>query len=109
MKQFAVCRNTGKTRTSVPYLLVIQSDWFDRSDRRVVVPLLANKPPASAYDPTAMPPITVGDATFYLDILGVLNISVDRLGEVVASAKEDQDAIVRALDWLAHTGPSTLG
>lgn len=109
MKQFDVCRNTGKTRTAVPYLLVIQSDWFDRSNRRVVVPLLANKPPGAAYDPTAMPPITVGDTTYFLDILGILNISVDRLGDVVASAKEDENAIVRALDWLVHTGPLTLG
>ncbi|WP_146214737.1 CcdB family protein [Azospirillum thermophilum] len=71
--------------------------------------LLANKPPAAAYDPTAMPPITVSGETFFLDILGILNVSVDRLGEVVASAKEDQDAIIKALDWLVRTGPSTLG
>lgn len=108
MKQFDICRNVGKTKTMVPYLLVLQSDWFDRSNRRVVVPLLADKPPASAYDPTAMPPIVVGDVTFYLDILGILNISVDRLGEPVASARNDQDAVLRALDWLVHTGPSAV-
>lgn len=109
MKQFDVCRNIGKSRAAAPYLLVIQSDWFDRSNRRVVVPLLASKPPASAYDPTAMPPIMVGDSSFYLDMLGVFSIPLDRLGDPVASAKSEQDAVIKALDWLIHPGPSMLG
>lgn len=104
--QFDICRNTGRSRAAAPYLLVVQSDWFDRSNRRVVVPLIAAKPPASIHDPVAMPAVVVGDTTVYLDVLGILNIAVEQLGDVVASAREDRDAIVRALDWLIHTGPS---
>ena len=40
MGQFDVYLNQGRTRNSVPFVLVIQSDRFESSTHRIVVPLV---------------------------------------------------------------------
>ena len=71
--------------------------------------MLSDCPPTSAYDQTAMPAIEIGGETVYVDILGILNIPIERLGEVVGTARDQRDRILRAMDWLVHTGPALAG
>jgi len=39
--QFDVHRNTGRNRTAIPYVVIVQSSYFEKSRRRVVVPLVS--------------------------------------------------------------------
>ncbi|HYC02230.1 MAG TPA: CcdB family protein [Azospirillaceae bacterium] len=50
MAQFDVHRNRGSSRASIPFLLIIQSARFDRTDGRIVVPLIL-KDQLTSHDP----------------------------------------------------------
>jgi toxin CcdB len=40
MAQFDVHRNLGAQHETIPFVVVVQSSWFDDYRRRVVVPLV---------------------------------------------------------------------
>jgi toxin CcdB len=41
MAQFDVHRSPGRNREAVPFVVVIQSGWFDQLPTRLIVPLLS--------------------------------------------------------------------
>ncbi|HRO58760.1 MAG TPA: CcdB family protein [Burkholderiaceae bacterium] len=103
MGQFDVHRNIGKQSVAIPFVVVVQSSLFDRYRRRVVVPLVRK----SALEATAEscgsrmnPRFLVEGIEVMLHPLEIVSISVDRLGERVASLSEQGAAIADALDEL---------
>jgi len=86
MRQFDVCRNPGTSRDGFPYLVVVQSDEFVGTDRRIVVPLT----PHRAGYPAIAPVFDVAGQAFVADTLLIFAIPKDRLGAVVASLAEDR-------------------
>jgi len=99
MAQFDVHRNRSAARTGVPFLLVVQSQRFDASGRRVVVPLLPADKLRTA-EPSFTPEFLVDDRRVILHPLQVVSIPADHLGEKVGSLADDGDRIIAALDLL---------
>jgi toxin CcdB len=99
MAQFDVHLNTGATRAGTPIILVVQSARFDRSARRVVVPLVD----ADAFrgaDGDVNPRLQVMGRAVVLDPLQVVAMPRDRLGPLVGNLAEAGDVVIRALDQL---------
>lgn len=103
MTQFDVHRNPGKNRTVIPYVVVVQSSCFNKSRRRVVVPLVsaavlgeAISLPASAINPV----FTVEGVRVILNPLEIVSIPAEALGGRVGSLSGESDLIVGALDEL---------
>jgi len=103
MTQFDVHRNTGRNRTAIPYVVVVQSSWFEKSRRRVVVPLVAadelrrsTNLPASVLNPV----FTVEGAQVVLNPLEIVSVPTEALRDRVASLAQDSDLIIAALDEL---------
>lgn len=96
MAQFDVCRNSGQSRAGFPYFVVVQSAEFERTSRRLVVPLTSD---VEAY-PVLAPAFTIEGQRVVADALLMFAIPRDRLGPVVASLAADPDAtaIVDAID-----------
>lgn len=101
--QFDVYRNTGKNRTAIPYVVVVQSSYFEKSRRRVVVPLVSsdelNKTtslPSSAINPV----FTIDGVKVILNPLEIVSIPLEALGDRVDSLSAENDAIIAALDEL---------
>ena len=103
MSQSDVHRNLGKQKVAIPYVVVVQSSRFDRSRRRVVVPLVAlqatgaaGKPPRSVLNTI----FEVEGVAVVLNPLEISSVAIESLGERVASLAEDRDRIIQALDEL---------
>lgn len=103
MSQFDVHRNTGKHSATIPYVVIVQSSRFERSRRRVVVPLVALQATGSV----GKPPRSVLNGVFEIEgnavVLNPLEISsvvLNSLGERVGSLAEEGDRIILALDEL---------
>lgn len=103
MSQFDVYRNTGKNRSNIPYVVVVQSSYFEKARRRVVVPLVswnalskATTLPSSAINPIFI----VEDTKVVLNPLEIVSIPTESLGEKVDSLADSSDAIIAALDEL---------
>ncbi|MDP2828814.1 MAG: CcdB family protein [Sulfuricellaceae bacterium] len=101
--QFDVYRNTGKNRTAIPYVVIVQSRYFEKSRRRVVVPLVSadelNKTtrlPASTINPI----FTIEGVSVIFNPLEIVSIPVESLGEWVATLADENDAIIAAMDEL---------
>src|SRR5690348_10486157 len=88
MRQFDVCRNHGKSRDGFPYFVVVQSGEFDRTTRRVVVPLTTE---VSRY-PDIAPVFEVEGRKLVADALLIFAIPLDKLGRVVGSLSDDTNA-----------------
>jgi toxin CcdB len=97
--QLSVHRNPGRNRTVVPFVVVVQSNRFRTSDRRVIVPLLAAEA-FRAPDSDVGPHFVVVGQEVVLDPLQISNVPRDALGPSVASLVEEDDRVVRALDIL---------
>lgn len=102
MAQFDVCRNLGKTRAGFPFFVVVQSGEFDRTDRRVVVPLTSQ---VAGYPPLA-PAFVIDRKRVVADALLMFAIPRERLGEVVGSLADDESAtaLVGAIDRVISRG-----
>jgi toxin CcdB len=103
MSQFGVYRNTGKNRSNIPYVVVVQSSYFEKARRRVVVPLVswnelskATTPPSSAINPVFI----VEGVKVVLNPLEIVSIPTESLGVKVDSLADKSDAIIAALDEL---------
>ena len=103
MSQFDVYQNTGKNRSIIPYVVVVQSTHFEKARRRVVVPLVSwdelNKAttlPSSAINPAFI----VEGAKVVLNPLEIVSIPTESLGGKVGSLAEKSDVIIAALDEL---------
>ncbi|PWC39540.1 CcdB family protein [Azospirillum sp. TSO35-2] len=99
MAQFDVHRNRGATRSGTPYLVVVQSQRFDASKRRVVVPLLAADAVQTA-EPSLTPTFVVERRDVLLNPLQLASVPAEQLGERVCSLADDSDRIVAAIDLL---------
>ncbi|MDI6749584.1 MAG: CcdB family protein [Pseudomonadota bacterium] len=103
MSQFDVHRNTGQRRIAIPYVVIVQSSFYDASRRRVVVPLVAADElarvvslPVSPINPA----FCIEGREVILNPLEIVSIPVEALGERVASLATQGDAIIAALDEL---------
>lgn len=101
--QFDVYRNPGKNRTAIPYVVIVQSRYFEKSRRRVVVPLVSaeelNKTtrlPTSALNPV----FTIEGIRVIFNPLEIVSVPVESLAEWVATLADENDAIIAAMDEL---------
>lgn len=101
MSQFDVHRNTGRNRTTIPFVVIVQSSFYDRYRRRVVVPLVATGEAWSGIHlptTTINPIFTIEGKRVILDPLEITSVAIETLGQRVGSLSEEADAIVAALD-----------
>jgi toxin CcdB len=100
MAQFDVHRNSGKHRSTIPFVVVVQSAQFDNYRRRVVVPLVRataiGKVSYAGFNPT----FKIRGTTVVLHPLEIVSIPLDQLGEMVGSLSDESQLIVAALDEL---------
>lgn len=103
MNQFDVYRNAGRNRTSIPYVVVVQSSYFGKSRRRVVVPLVSEEAMGKVAELPASPlnPVFVVEGLrVVLHPLEIVSVSTEFLRDRVGSLADNGDAIVSALDEL---------
>jgi toxin CcdB len=97
--QLSVHRNPGRNHRVVPFVVVVQSNRFRNSTRRVVVPLLAAEEFGLA-DSDVGPHFVIGDVRVVLAPLQITNVPCDVLGPSVMSLASEDGRIVSALDAL---------
>jgi toxin CcdB len=103
MAQFAVHRNKGLLRESIPFVVVVQSSLFDDYKRRVVVPLVRRSvlPRRAASAGTRLNPVfRFKGLDVVLHPLDMVSVALDQLGEQVGSLAERGQDISDALDEL---------
>jgi toxin CcdB len=88
---------------AIPYVVVVQSSWFEKSRRRVVVPLVlvdelrkSTNLPASALNPA----FTVEGAHVVLNPLEIISVPSEALGDRVATLAQESDLVIAALEEL---------
>jgi toxin CcdB len=98
MAQFDVHINLGRNRSSVPYVVTVQSRRFDAAGTRLVAPLM--RPSGYRAEPGVAPKFVIRTAPVLLNPLLLFAAPVSALGPVVASLSADQDAsrIIAAVD-----------
>jgi len=101
--QFDVYRNSGKNRATIPYIVVVQSSYFEKSRRRVVVPLVSLNElsktttlPASTINPI----FTIEGDRVVLNPLEITSIPTEVLGDKIGSMANEGERIIAALDEL---------
>jgi len=100
MAQFDVHRNAGKERDSIPFVVVVQSALYDAYRRRVVVPLVRQSVLGKIVNQRFNPIFKIKGIPVALHPLEIVSVPMDRLGERVATLKEQADLIIDALDGL---------
>jgi toxin CcdB len=100
MAQFDVHRNPGRSRHAFPYLVVVQSAWFDDVDSRLVAPLILEAAVAGIPKPPHMPRFVVEGHRVLLDPLQIQPLPRRLLGQPIASLAEGDAAaeIIGAID-----------
>lgn len=101
MAQFSAHKNANPdTRSTVPYLLNVQSDLIEDLATRVVVPLY----PASAMKgkilKTLMPTLEIDDKNYVMVTPQLAGVPRKTLGAVAADFSSKRDEIIAALDLL---------
>lgn len=99
MAQFDVHRNTGAQMAAIPFVVVVQSRRFDSANRRVVIPLMLESALPS-HDPRFHPVFEVEGKRVVLNPLHIASMPVQRLGDRVASLKNESDRVIAAIDLL---------
>lgn len=100
MAQFDVHRNPGKSRESVPFVVVVQSSLFEDYRRRVVVPLVRKAALSRVSHASFNPTFRIEGIPVVLHPLDIVSVPVDALGERVGSLATHGGDIVDALDQL---------
>ena len=88
MQQFDVCRSQAKSRDGFPYFVIVPSREFDRTGRRVVIPLM---PELTRY-PEIAPIFEVEGRQVVADALLIFSIPTEKLGKVEASLADQASA-----------------
>jgi hypothetical protein len=98
MQQFDVCRRQAKSRDGFPYFVIVQSREFDRTGRRVVIPLT---PELTRY-PEIAPIFEVEGRQVVADALLIFSIPTEKLGKVMALLADQASAerLINAIDRL---------
>jgi toxin CcdB len=97
--QLSVHRNPGRNHQAIPFVVVIQSNRFRNSARRVIVPLVAAEE-FGLPDSDIGPHFVVGDREVVLAPLQMTNVPSNVLGDSIMSLASDDSRIVNALDAL---------
>lgn len=103
MAQFDVHLNNGALKDAIPFVVLVQSQLFDRYRRRMVVPLVRRSalPGQTATAGSRMNPVfEVEGIPVVLHPLDMVSVAVDQLGAQVASLADFGPAISDALDEL---------
>jgi toxin CcdB len=103
MGQFDVHLNQGRTRTSVPFVLVIQSDRYEATTHRVVIPLVLRSELRTP-DRNLNPSFTIDGQVVVMDTLQLATLPAKALGPKVGSLDQDHLTIIRAMDALIVQG-----
>jgi toxin CcdB len=99
MAQFDVYRNPyAASAARTPYLLDVQTDFLDRLDTRVVVPLMRRDAIVAAA--RLHPAFTVAEAELVMATADLAAVRRSALGNRVGSLADHRDEIVAALDFL---------
>lgn len=98
MAQFDVYRNPGSQGESIPYVVVVQSSWFDGYRRRIVVPLVRKSVLGPVASERVNPEFKIARTAVVLHPLEIVSVAADRLGKRVASLEAHGERIVAALD-----------
>ncbi|MBP2295115.1 CcdB family protein [Azospirillum rugosum] len=103
MAQFDVHRNPGRTRGAIPYLLVVQSNrWEDTTDRVVVPLVLASE--VRYRDKLLNPEFVVEGTGVIMNPLQTATVPARVLGPPVASLDREHIQVIAALDALIAQG-----
>lgn len=97
--QLSVHANPGRNKHAIPFAVVVQSNRFRHSVRRVAVPLVAVEEFRTS-DSDVGPLFVIGDLTVVLDPLQITNVPRDALGLSVSSLVNEEGRIVNALNAL---------
>jgi toxin CcdB len=97
--QLDVHRNPGRNHRAIPFVVVVQSNRFRASSRRVIVPLVAAEAFGQA-DSDFGPHFVIEDQRVVLDPLQITNLPRDILGPPIQSLADDDGRIINALDAL---------
>ena len=103
MAQFDVHRNKGSQKESIPFVVLVQSSLFDGYRRRVIVPLVVRSalPGLATSAGSRMNPVfQIEGMNVVLHPLDMVSVSVDQLGQHVASLADRGLSISDALDEL---------
>lgn len=98
MAQFDVHRNPGSQSEAIPYVVVVQSSWFDGYRRRIVVPLVRKSALGPVISERVNPEFRIGRTAVVLHPLEIVSVAVDRLGKKIGSLEAHGERIVAALD-----------
>src|SRR4051812_39643418 len=96
MPQFDVHRNTSRSRTQYPYLIIVQSGLLRRWDRRIVIPMAVGVEIAA--HTTMTPSFEIEGRQVNLITHQVGNVPREALGDVVANLEASAETILNALD-----------
>jgi CcdB protein. len=103
MAQFDVHRNPGRTKASIPFVLVVQSDrWGERPDRVVVPLVLASE--VRYRDRTLNPEFIIEGVPVLMNPLQTVTIPTRVLGPAVGNLGREHIQIIAALDALIEQG-----
>ena len=97
--QLSVHRNPGRNHQAIPFVVVVQSNRFRNSARRVIVPLV----PAEEFglaDNDIGPHFVIGDREVVLAPLQITNVPSNVLGPSLMSLASEDSRIANALDAL---------
>lgn len=99
--QFSVHRTPSRTAVR-PFVIVLQSDDFARMPTRVVAPLVRPDamPQLGSEHARVAPKLVVRRRDYVLNPFDLATLGVHRLGELVASFAEDDEARRRIQDAL---------
>lgn len=99
--QFGVHRSPSRSAVK-PFVVIVQSNDFQRMPTRVVAPLVpvGALPGLEDIHPRVAPQFVVRGRAYRLNPLDIATLGIHRLGEQVASFADDEDAKRRIQDAL---------
>lgn len=100
MAQFDVHRNSGRNRSAIPYVVIVQSSIFNDYRRRVVIPLVKKSYLDAVTVPRFNPTFEIENTRVVLHPLEIVSVDVRELGEFVISIGSAGQQIIDALDEL---------
>jgi hypothetical protein len=100
MAQFDVLRSPVRGRPDAPFVVIIQSAWFDNTPDRLVAPMLMAEAARDLNPPRHMPRFRVAEQWVMVDTLQIRPVPRQRLGPVITSLADDNSAveIITAID-----------
>ncbi len=98
MRQYDLCRNTGRGAKRSPYLLIIQRDMVSGLPTRLVAPVM--RLPSQSVITKVMVPMEIDGESLHISLPELFSIDRNMLNPAVGNLNQLHDDIVRALDLL---------